>query len=135
MAARYQATTATPHGLRRCFRASVERPGRKPLTATFGGLPLRRQRNAVLTDRKPVPPTVHNKELISRLLRGRCEMCHHTGEVQVHHVAKLAHLTPAGRPQPAWAEVMAKRRRKTLVVCAVCHDLIHHRQPAATTTE
>jgi len=135
MAARYQASIPTPHGPRRCFRVSVERLGRQPLTATFGGLPLRRQRNAVLTDRKPVPPTVHNKELISRLLRGRCEMCQRTGEVQVHHVAKLAHLTTPGRPQPAWAEVMAKRRRKALVVCAACHDAIHHRQPAATTTE
>ena len=62
-------------------------------------------------------------------------MCQHTGEVQVHHVAKLAQLTTPGRPQSAWAQVMAKRRRKTLVVCAACHDAIHHRQPAATTTE
>ena len=44
-------------------------------------------------------------------------MCEHTGELQVHHVAKLAQLTTPGRPQPAWAQVMAKRRRKTLVVC------------------
>jgi AI2M/AI1M-like, HNH endonuclease len=27
--------------------------------------------------------------------------------------------------QPAWAALMAKMRRKTLVVCAQCHDHIH----------
>ena len=32
-----------PHGPRRCSRVSVERPGRQPLTAPFGGLPLRRR--------------------------------------------------------------------------------------------
>jgi hypothetical protein len=101
----------------------------------FGGLPLRRQHNAVLTDRKPAPVTIRPKELILRLLTGRCEMCQHTGEMHVHHVAKLAHLTTPEQPQPVWAEVVAKRRRKTLVVCASCHDSIHHRQPAATPTE
>jgi group II intron reverse transcriptase/maturase len=135
MAARFQTTIQTPYGPRRCFQVSVERPGRKPLTATFGGLPLRRQHTAVLTDRKPVPAAVCRKELIQRLLKGRCEMCQHTGEVQVHHVAKLAHLTTPGQPQPVWADTMAKRRRKTLVVCTPCHDTIHHRQPTATPTE
>jgi group II intron reverse transcriptase/maturase len=127
MATRYQATAATPHGPRRCFQVSVERPGRKPLAATFGGIPLRRRRNAVLTDRKPVPVTVRSKELVLRLLKGRCEMCQCAGEVQVHHVAKLAHLVKPGQAPPVWAETMAKRRRKTLVVCPGCHNTIHHR--------
>ena len=135
MAGRYQATIQTTHGPRRCFQASVQRPGRNPLTATFGGLPLRRQRKAVLIDRKPVPATVRRKELIHRLLNGRCELCQHTGEMRVHHVAKLAHLVTPGQPQPVWAAAMAKRRRKTLVVCARCHDTIHHRRPAASSTE
>jgi len=135
MAGRYQATIQTPHGPRRCFQARVERPGRNPLTATFGGLPLRRQRKAVLTDRKPVPATVRPKELILRLLNGRCEMCQHTGEMRVHHVPTLAHLVTPGQPQPVWAAAMAKRRRKTLVVCACCHDTIHRRRRAATSTE
>jgi len=134
MAAKYQATIQTPHGPRRSFQASVERPGRKPLTAKFGGIPLRRQRNAVIVDRKPLPATARRKELILRLLKGRCEICQHTGEMQVHHIAKLARLETLGQPRPAWAEVMAKRRRKTLVTCPTCHDDIHHRRPAATLT-
>jgi hypothetical protein len=40
MAARYKTTISTPHGPRTCLQATVERTGRKPLTATFGGIPL-----------------------------------------------------------------------------------------------
>lgn len=57
MAAKYRSTIETPHGPRRCFQASVERGGRKPLVARFGGIPPRRNKNAVLTDRKPAPVT------------------------------------------------------------------------------
>jgi hypothetical protein len=135
MAARYQATIETPHGPRRCFQVSVERSGRKPLTARFGGVPLRRQRRAVLIDRKPAPVTIRHKELILRLINGRCELCQQTGEVQVHHVAKLAHLTKPGPPPPEWVKAMVQRRRKSLVVCADCHDTIHRRRPTALPTE
>ena len=134
MAARYKTTVLTPHGPRTCLQAIAERSGRKPLTATFGGLPLRRQNNAVLIDRAPVPGTIRPKELICRLLAGRCEMCEQTGEVEVHQVAKLTHLITPGRPQREWAAIMAKRKRKTLVVCASCHDTIHNQQPIATLT-
>ena len=59
MARKYAATIETPHGPRKCMQVSVDRgEGRKPLVATFGGIPLRRQKNAVLIDRQPVrdPP-------------------------------------------------------------------------------
>ena len=56
MARRYKATIETPHGPRKCLQASVERgKGRKPLVATFGGIPLKRQKHAALKDRAPVP--------------------------------------------------------------------------------
>jgi group II intron reverse transcriptase/maturase len=135
MARKYQATVDTPHGPRRCFQVSVERDGRKPLVARFGGIPLRRQKKAVLTDRQAVPVTVRRKELIWRLRAGRCELCEQRADVRVHHVRKLADLTTPGRSQPAWAQLMAKRRRKTLVVCPPCHERIHARQPTATPTE
>ncbi|WP_443075569.1 HNH endonuclease [Streptomyces sp. NBC_01483] len=35
--------------------------------------------------------------------------------------------------QPAWATLVAKKRRKTLVVCGKCHDAIHA-DPSAITT-
>jgi len=135
MAARFKTTIQTPYGPRICFQASVERDGRSPLVARFGGIPLRRKKNAVLTDRYPLPVTVRRTELITRLLAGKCELCGLTGTVDVHHVRRLADLDRPGRPQPAWAQLMAKRRRKALVVCPPCHDTIHARQPTTTITQ
>ncbi|MCA1681620.1 MAG: RNA-directed DNA polymerase [Actinobacteria bacterium] len=135
MADRYKTTIATPYGPRRCFEARVERDGRKPLVARFGGLPLRRKKHAILTDRTPRPVTVRRKELVTRLLTGRCELCKHTGTVDVHHVRTLADVARPGHPQPVWNQLMAKRRRKTLVVCADCHTAIHHGQPTAISTQ
>ncbi len=135
MADRYKTTIATPSGPRRCFEVSVDRAGRTPLVARFGGIPLRRKKNAVLTDRIPAPVTVRRKELITRLQAGRCELCKQTGTVDVHQVRKLADLQRPGHPQPVWDQLMAKRRRKTLVVCATCHTAIHDGQPTAETTQ
>lgn len=53
MAARHKAVIETPHGLRTCFEVRVERDGRKPLVARFGGIALKRQKNAVIDDRIP----------------------------------------------------------------------------------
>jgi group II intron reverse transcriptase/maturase len=132
MARKYKAKTVTPHGPRTCFEASVQRAGRKPLVARFGGIPLKRQNKAVLTDRQPAPATGH-KELITRLRTGRCEWCEQRATVEVHQVRKLADLTTPGQPQPAWAQLMATMRRKTLVVCPTCHQAIHAQQPTAIT--
>jgi group II intron reverse transcriptase/maturase len=134
MARKYRATVGTPHGPRRCFEARVERAGREPLVARFGGIPLKRQKKAVLQDRQP-PPVTGRKELITRLRAGRCELCEQRALVEVHQVRKLADLARPGRPQPAWAHLMARMRRKTLVVCFTCHKAIHARQPAAISTE
>ena len=134
MARKYAATIQTPHGPYRCMQVRVDRgEGRKPLVATFGGIPLKRQQNAVLRDRVSLPDTVRRKELIDRLLRGRCELCGRADQVQVHQVRKLADLDKPGKPQTEWMRIMAKRRRKTLVVCASCHANIHNSQPTAMT--
>jgi group II intron reverse transcriptase/maturase len=134
MADRYKTTIATPYGPRRCFEVCVERDGRKPLVARFGGIPLRRNKHAILIDRPPPPVTVRRKELVTRLLKRQCELCKQTGIVEVHHIRKLADLTRPEHPQPVWNQLMAKRRRKTLVVCVDCHTAIHHGQPTTTFT-
>ncbi len=134
MARKYQATIATPHGPRRCYEARTERPGRKPLIARFGGIPLKRQERAVLDDRQPAPATTSRKEIITRLLNGKCEWCGQRAPVQAHQVARLADLGKPGPAQPAWAALMAKIRRKTLIVCAPCHQAIHDGKPAACTS-
>ena len=137
MARKYRATVATPYGPRRCFQVSVDRGGgRKPLVARFGGIPLRRQRNAILSDRVPGQSTrPGGTELIARLRKGRCELCEQAGTVEVHHIRKLADLSTTGQPhQPEWMKIMARRRRKTLVVCQPCHARIHTAHPTGTHT-
>lgn len=123
MARRYKASIDTPDGRRACFQVTVQRDkGRKPLVARFGGIPLKRQRTAVITDLRPVLATARRNELIHRLLAGQCEMCEGRDGLQVHHVRKLADLNKPGRPErPPWANLMAMRKRKTLVVCERCH--------------
>jgi hypothetical protein len=133
MAARHRAKIETPHGLRRCFEARVERHGKQPLVARFGGIPLVRNKKAVLVDRTPSHQVTYpRKELVRRLLTRRCEFCGEPGPVTVHQVRNLASL---GRHtgQPAWAALMLRKRRKTLVVCRPCHDAIHDGQPTAKT--
>ncbi len=136
MARKYGATTDTPYGPRKCIQARVERgEGRRPLVATFGGIPLTRQKNAVLADREPIPGTARHKEVVRRLLTGRCEICGEADKVQIHQIRALADLNKPGRPQPEWMQIMARRRRKTLVVCASCHANIHPEKPTAINTE
>jgi hypothetical protein len=135
MARKYKATVKTPHGPRTCFEARVQRESGKPLVARFGGIPLKRQKKAVLDDRRPAPAIPRRNELVTRLRAKRCEWCEQHAEVQVHQVRKLADLTGSGRPQLAWAKIMAKKRRKTLVVCTDCHAAIHAGKPAAVLTE
>ncbi|MGW5105914.1 HNH endonuclease [Nocardia sp. NPDC004123] len=131
IAAKYQAKIRTPYWPRRCFEAIVERGGTStPLVARFGGIPLRRQKTAVIADRNPERIN-RRSELINRLQSGRCELCQQPGQVQVHHVRGLADLARS-EPTP-WTQAMARRHRKTLVVCDACHDLIHTPVTASTT--
>jgi Type II intron maturase len=125
MAARYKATIETPHGLRTCFEARLSRNGKKDLVARFGGIPLRRSENGFIADPVPVLVPTPRKELIHRLRTRRCELCGQGATVAVHQIAKLAQLGTSGPGQPAWAALMARKRRKTLVVCQPCHELIH----------
>ena len=125
MAAKYQAKIQTPHGLRRCFEARVHRNGKPDLVARFGGISLIRDKDAVIIDRVPSSAPHPRKELIHRLLTRRCELCGDPGKVLVHQVRKLASLGTARDNQPAWAALMARKRRKTLMVCHPCHDAIH----------
>jgi hypothetical protein len=39
------------------------------------------------------------------------------------------------KPHPEWAQIMARRRRKTLVVCEGCYATIHPRRRTASITE
>ena len=51
---RYLSTVETEHGQRACLKVVVHRgEGKRPLTAQFGGIPLKRKRQAILVDQQP----------------------------------------------------------------------------------
>lgn len=113
------------------MQVQVARTDKPPLVARFGGIPLRRQAHAILTDgflsiaRRPA----HN-ELLKRLEASQCELCQSTEQIEVHHLRKLADLKKMGQKEPPlWVQVMAARRRKTLVLGRACHDAIHAGKP------
>jgi group II intron reverse transcriptase/maturase len=125
MAARHKAKIETSDGLRTCFEARKHREGKKDLVARFGGIILRQDRRAVIRDPAPAPAAYPRKELVKRLRTRECELCETGTTVTVHQVTGLKTLGQPGPGQPAWAALMAKMRRKTLIVCAPCHDWIH----------
>jgi hypothetical protein len=98
--------------------------------AQWDGIPLVRNKDAVLED-QPIRFLNNTRtELLERLLADACELCGSREEVQVHHVRHLKDLERKGRPaRPEWAKKMAARRRKTLVVCRGCHRDIHAGRP------
>ncbi len=125
MAAKHKAKVETRDGLRTCFEARKHREGKPDQVARFGGIILRQNRRAVIRDPAPAPAAYPRKELIKRLRKRECELCETGTTVAVHQVTGLKQLGKPGPGQPAWPALMAKMRRKTLIVCALCHDWIH----------
>jgi hypothetical protein len=125
MAARHKAKIDTGNGPRTCFEARKNREGKKDLVARAGGIILRRDRHAVIRDPRSAPAAYPRRELVTRLRKRECELCETGTTVAVHQVTGLKALGQPGPGQPAWAALMVKKRRKTLIVCADCHDWIH----------
>jgi group II intron reverse transcriptase/maturase len=129
-ARRLAAKVVTPYGFRACLEVQVPREGKAPLVGRFGGLPLRTNLTASIDDRPLERKRFGGTELLQRVLADACEACGSTVNVEVHHVRKLADLNRRdGRPPPDWVRLMASRRRKTLVLCRICHDNIHAGRP------
>lgn len=111
------------------LQATVPREGKNPLIAKWGGIPLKRRLQAILNDQPPIFwPS--RSELEKRLLADTCELCGSMDQIEVHHIRALKDLEQKGRREkPLWVKVMSARRRKTLVVCWLCHRSIHAGQP------
>jgi group II intron reverse transcriptase/maturase len=112
---------------RTVIRVTVQRPGKKPLIATFGDKSCRRSmKPRDISD--AIPRLFHWRvELLERMQADKCELCGAEGNTEVHHVRKLSGLkrTWQGKTMPEWVKWMAARNRKTLVVCQRCHRRIH----------
>jgi group II intron reverse transcriptase/maturase len=129
MRRKYAASHMTREGIvKRVLKATKPRPnGGLDYEAVFGDVSLKSDPFAPIYDgplqRHHIRPRC---ELVARLLANRCEICGSDDQVEVHHVRKLKDLKVAGRrTPPIWKQLMASRRRKTLVVCHHCHVAIH----------
>jgi hypothetical protein len=125
----HRAVILTKDGPRKVLQVTVEREGKAPLVAQWGGISLKTEKQAILDDQ---PSTVWNKrtELLERLLADECELCGSQQAVQVHHVKRLVNLSrPDRAEQPSWKEWMIARQRKTIVLCRSCHYTAHAGQP------
>jgi group II intron reverse transcriptase/maturase len=110
----------------------VAREGKKPLVATWGGIPLTWDVGATIEDQITIR-WQGRSELEKRLLAQVCEQCgatRMTAKIEVHHIRALKDLEKyPGREKPKWVKIMAARRRKTLVLCHTCHMDIQYGHP------
>jgi hypothetical protein len=127
---RYRSTRPSDHGPTRVLVVTVEREGKKPLVAQWGGIPLRWKKSAAISDEQRVLWTSGRNDLLRRLTADTCELCGSQVAVQVHHIRHLRDLARKGQKDPApWIQRMAARQRKTLVACHGCHQAIHAGRP------
>jgi group II intron reverse transcriptase/maturase len=134
MAKRFAAETYDRGKTLKCLEARIDREGKEPLVARFGGLRLLTDPMVVLTDRYvdgDMMPYRRN-EAMYHLQHGTCVFCGHH-EVEMHHVRGLKDLFARDRKAlPFWKTIMIARRRKTIPVCEICHDAIHAGRPVRT---
>src|SRR5260370_22238239 len=114
------------------LQVSMTREGKKPLVATWGGIPLKWDIKAILDD-QPQQIWHDRSELEQRLLAQVCEHCgttHMTDQIEGHHIRALKDRnTYEGREKPRCVKIMAARHRKTLVLCRTCHRDLHAGRP------
>ena len=112
--------------LYKVLMVSIPRGDKPPLVTYWSGIALKRRMYAILVDTPPPPIWNVRTELVQRLLAGECELCGSQIQSETHHIRALKGLHRKGRPEkPRWVQIMAARRRKTLVVCQQCHNDIH----------
>lgn len=104
-----------------------------PKIFTWGGIPLKRHQGKIdrpLNDNIRRFKWSDRSDLVTRLLRGQCEICGSLNNIEVHHIRKLKDLNNrwrGRRQKPEWVKRMIALNRKTLVVCRKCHNDIHDR--------
>lgn len=133
---KYHATFQQGKTHYKVLQVVIEREGKKPLVARWGGISLHWDIQAPLKDHRMFLGP-RRSELEKRLLADTCEYCGTTGEaerIEVHHTRALKDLkTYDGREKPAWVKIMMARKRKTLVLCATCHHDVTYGKPMRRT--
>jgi group II intron reverse transcriptase/maturase len=135
---KYQADLEVDGTTYKGLQVIVEREGKKPLVATWGGIPLKWDSRATIEDQPHQRVWTGRSDLEKRLLASTCEQCGATScteRIEVHHIRALKDLNRyPGREKPAWVTLMATRRRKTLVLCRTCHMAIQYGHPVTQHT-
>ncbi|MGD0611283.1 MAG: reverse transcriptase domain-containing protein [Anaerolineales bacterium] len=132
MLGKYKTSIKTEKGKTlKCIQVRVNREGKKPLVATFGGFSMERKQFTTVYDQLPIPynAKASRTEIIQRLLADKCEICGKTGDVEVHHIKAIKNVMGPKNARTDWKRYMASRQRKTLVVCRECHYLISAGKP------
>jgi len=131
--AKYKADLLVEGTAYKGLQVVVPREGKKPLIATWGGIPLKWDSKATIEDQPQQQVWTGRSELEKRLCAQRCEQCgatSRTDRIEVHHIRTMKDLNRyPGRDKPAWVKLMATRHRKTLVLCRTCHMDIQYGHP------
>jgi group II intron reverse transcriptase/maturase len=134
---RYQTTVMADGQPYKVIQETIE-TDKGPKTFSWGGIPLKRWQGEIT---RPINDEIHTfkwsdrSDLVTRLQKGRCEICGSDESVQVHHIRKLRDLKgrwQGRKEKPEWVKRMIALQRKTLVVCEQCHQDIHHRPERVT---
>lgn len=129
---KYESTLRVGKKSFKVLQTTIEREGKKPLIAQWGGISLHWDIKGPLKDHRMFLGPGRS-ELEKRLLADTCEYCGTTGDterIEVHHIRALKDLVAYdGREKPAWVKIMAARKRKTLMLCATCHQDVTYGRP------
>jgi group II intron reverse transcriptase/maturase len=127
---RYRAEIVVDGKKYKGLQAKVPRQGKEPLVSTWGGVPLKQNREATLNEQPPRLYSGSRSELVQRLLAEVCEWCGGTEKLSTHHIRKMKDLHKhPGRELAPWEKRMIALRRKTLLLCQTCHDDADYGRP------
>jgi group II intron reverse transcriptase/maturase len=130
VAKKYEAQLVVDGKQYKGLQVVIPRQDKKPLVATWGGVPLTWDITATIEEKPLATYKVGRTELVQRLLAEFCELCGSPKDVEVHHVRHMKYLHEyPGREKPLWVKRMIALKRKTLLLCRMCHEDVHTGRP------
>jgi hypothetical protein len=113
------------------LQAKVPRQDKEPLVATWGGVSLSWDKRTIIQE-APTRVVINGarSELVRRLVTEVCEWCGSEEPLETHHIRKMKDLHQhPGRELAPWEKRMIALRRKTILLCPICHDDADYGRP------